>query len=207
MFKRCILVIFIILFFMPFIYSKNKKKFITKKDQDNYVSISIDEVVFEEDDYMKVFDHEKKIIIKYDWFEHRKCAFLKNARIYDEKNNLLMTLVYIYKESGSYQIHYKTKDDIQGVIKVSMEAFFDITFNFDINYHKEGYEMEYVVEPGFVTEKIGRLYLNDELVIFFKKEIDNMGANEKIQFLLEKNFLKDNREDAGFWIMIFIMIV
>ena len=209
--KKTIFFIIILLFIFQLGYSekkKNKKIIITKKDLENFVSITFDEVIFDENDLMTLIDEENKIIVKYEWFDYQNKKDLKNVRIFNENKELLITIVYLYQRSGEYQIHFKNNENKRGVINIIKDPGILETYDFKINYYNDGFELRFFSDTGEgITEKTGKLYYNNDLVIFYKNIINKMKNTEKYNIYIEKNFLDNNREEAGFWAFILRMII
>lgn len=210
MYKKAAILLIILLFFLQMIYcgeKKNKKIIVTKKDLENFIKIQFDEVIFDENDFMKIVDDSGNTIINYEWYENKKGQYIRNARIFNENKELIMTIVYMDKESGAYQIHFKDNEDKRGAIYIIRDPGSIITYNFEIDYFKEDFELRYFVDVGEVTEKTGKLYYNNDLVIFYKRVINSMSPKENTDIYVEKNFLENNRVDAGFWAFIFLIII
>jgi hypothetical protein len=211
MLKKNICLIIIILFAFQPIFSekkKTKKLIITKKDLENFTELSFDEVIFNEDELMRIADNKNNTVIYYERFDYKKNKNLKNVKIFNENKELLITIVYLYQRSGEYQIHFKNYENKRGFINISKDPGVFITYEFDINYYKEGFELKYLIDVGEEkNEKTGKLYYNNDLILFYKNIIYTTKNKEKSNIYVEKNFLENNREEAGFWTFILSMII
>lgn len=72
MIKKNILLIFIVLFFISTLFfpADRKKIIVTKKMLEDFVTISNDEAVFDENDLMKLYDPDGQLICYYGTFKH-----------------------------------------------------------------------------------------------------------------------------------------
>jgi hypothetical protein len=209
MIKKITFFIIITFIIIQFGYSEKRKKIIvTKKILKNFTKVSFDEVIFDENDLMGIIDENNEIIIRYEWFNNKSNHKLKNVKIFNNNKEILVTIAYSYQRSGEYQIHFKNNDGKRGVINVIKDPGMFITYNFEINYYKQGFDLNYFIEAGEeITEKTGKLYYNNDLVVFYKNIINSIKDRESTNIYIEKKFLANYREEAGFWVFILRMII
>ncbi len=210
MFRKIQILIIILFIILQVIYSgekKGKKIKKKKKDLENFTNIFFDEVIFDEDDFMKIIDNNGNTIINYEWYENKKSQNIRNAKIYNENKELIMTLVYMDQESGAYQIHFKDNEEKRGVINIMRDPGSLVTYNFKVNYFIEGFDLRFYIDNDDTTTKVGKLYYNNDLVMFYKKVINKMEFQENSDLYVEKNFLENNKIDTGFWALIFRIII
>jgi hypothetical protein len=205
----CLFIVFLLI--MPVLLhgqEKRKKIIVTKKMLEDFVQISNDEAVFDENDLMKLHDQSGDLIAYYGLFKHPKLEAY-NRKIFNKDKELLMTCVYV--SSGplgtDYEIQFKDKDEKIGKIKVKKTIAFGIWYDFEVNYYNEKYSLRYDYIAGFGGITIETFLYNktNDIVMYWKKEGDAMGKS-KSNLYVKKDFMANNRMDVANWTILFFMI-
>jgi len=189
------------------LFGASKGNPITEKSK-----IKIQNVSFEENGKMQIQDEEGNAIALYDRFENKNIQALniKNARIYDLNNQLIMTLVISF-EGTTFAINLLNKDKKTGFVKQSVlmkkmkaEKIFNVD-HFNKKYSVKSEQNQNIK----MAENETFVYLDDQTVVYKLRTIDfkdQTKSTNMTDYDVDKNFLKNNKEDAAVWSLICMMM-
>ena len=173
---------------------------------ENTVAIHLDNVAFDEDDYMEVLDSDNHTIAYYDRFEN-KSAFIRSVKVYNLDKELIYTLVPLMSDQG-YEIHIKNQDGQRGFVGITGHLQgFRAVYESQVSYFEEPYNFDFIMRAGIgkVSAKQAVNYQGQEVMTYETK----VGAFSKIKItplLVDKTFFEAHKMDVANWALIIQLI-
>lgn len=177
------------------------------ENENNMVKITIDNISFEENSLLKVLDDSNQEIVRYNRFENKNVQGLsvKNTRIYDLNNNLIMTAVINFDQLNT-QLYLLNKENQKGLINIQTKAGFGKIINaIKVDYFNKNFTLKDDTKAGMTGSVtiVKELLLDNKTVMKSTRKMAVTGSSGG-DILVDKDFLTNNKEEAGIWALIFL---
>lgn len=168
----------------------------------NAVEIRLDNIAFDKDEYLKVYDHNDEVIAYYDRFLN-KSGTVMSMKVYDTNMKEVYTLVPVIKLDG-FEIHLRNSDKERGLIKIiSSQRGFRIDQESNVDYFGYAYQYDIDTNLGF-----GRVSVTNTLnyageVVLARRTTVSIGSGvTQTPFKVREAYLKEFTMDAAIWTLI-----
>lgn len=166
------------------------------------VTISLDNVAFEEGDYMSVLNSGNEVIAYYDRFDNQSSA-VRSVRVFDVEKNLKYVLVPIISDNG-FKIHIRDSKKTRGLLNLTARMKgLSIKYLSEVDYFGKPYGFEYVTKLG-----IGKVNMNETVLFEGQKVISNktkvsaLSGIDVSPLTVDKEFYEENELDVANWALI-----
>lgn len=166
----------------------------------NMVKI-VSEISFDENGFTKINDDNNNEIVQYGKFANNNLGY----KIWNENSDLIMTEIINMTNPYSIQVNLLNKENQRGLITIVTKAGFGVKTEVTVDYFNKNYIMKCNLKPGFGKVTIEKeLILDKQTVMKSTRVMSATGNSTSGDILVDKDFLTNNREDAGIWAVIFI---
>lgn len=173
---------------------------------ENTIAIHLDNVAFDETDYMKVLDSDNNTIAYYDRFDNKSAA-VKSVKLYNSSKELVYVLVPLITDQG-YEIHIKNENGQRGFIDLTGRIKgLKAVYESQVDYFQEPYSFQFSTKMGIgkVSAKQAVSYLDKE-VMTYETKVAGFSKVKTTPFLVDKTFFKDHQMDVANWVLVIQLI-
>ncbi|GEM_PF-3947292 len=166
------------------------------------VTISLDNVAFEEGDYMSVLNSDNQIIAYYHRFENQSSP-VKSVRVFDTEKNLKYVLVPIMSDEG-FKIHIRDSNKRRGLLNLTASIKgLSIKYLSEVDYFGKPYSFRYSSKIGIGKIRVDEtVQYRGEDVISNRTKVSALSGIDVPPLTVDKEFYEGNKLDAANWVLI-----
>ena len=170
----------------------------TKTDE---VTISLDNVAFEEGAYMSVLNSDNEVIALYKRFENQS-GIVKSMRVFDKEKHLKFELVPIITETG-FKIHIRDADKTRGLLSISASlSGFKMKFDAQVDYFGKPYGFTYASKIGIGKVRVNEtVQYNGRDVISSRSKVSALDGVDVSPIVVDRTFYEENQLDVANWVL------
>lgn len=166
-------------------------------------TVTIDNIVFDETDLMKLYDNENNTIAYFDRVDNKNFN-VKNVKLYNLEKELIYTIVPFHKKNTG-ETTLNIKDEVNNKIgkityKISLKG---LRINYNIITDLFGNEIKYFHEQKMKGLSIilkSSIESNGQQIIYFKETISMKGTKSS-KYFVDSEFLEENQYKTSLYIM------
>ncbi len=174
----------------------------TVVNQPDQVAISLDNVAFDEESYMRVLSSDNEVIAYYTRFENQSGA-VKSMRVFDVEKNLTYALVPLITDRG-FEIHIRDSNERRGLLNLTASINgLRVNYHTEVDYFDKPYSFSYSTRIG-----IGKVNINETVhyqgrdVLSNRTKLSALSGVDLSPIVADKAFYEANKLDVANWVLI-----
>lgn len=164
--------------------------------------LKLDNVAFDEDEYMSIQDPQKNIVAYYDRFAN-KSGDVKAVKLFNLKKELIYTLVPLYSQQR-YEVHIRNKEGKRGsVALISTLNNFSARLESVTDYFQKDYYYNHQIRLRIGSAKtIESVRFKNQEIVSSTKTLSVFSKPKPVLFKVDEEFFKENKMDVANWVLI-----